>query len=561
MLTKSHPRITLSGLSVLLIHVPVADAGALNPGGVIKVPTRGPCSASPVPLTVSTAADFAQRLQYTPNTTVVMYLTGNITTSTVVWFNASYSCTIIRPQPGLTSMPWIWLDNFNSPAVRVESATNMQFVGIGIGFPVEEHRMVACGGLPEFPSRWTCPVLHIYRGWAVTFSNVSGARKGRGMGRGKWGNGGSGGGGSGERGRISGRVDGEGWGNGARMLVRCTRATPRLFAGSFCFPRGCLFVPFARVCLRATQAVAAAFLTTFPRGHSLPPAPLQGCSPHQSHPALPPCSPSLPRRLLPFLRRFSVAFRLFPVAPPSPPLYPPPRPFSPLPLPPLNLHPSLSPPPPPPTPSPPPAFLPLPPLPRLSPHNSAHSAHPQGQVQGRTDVYRSGAVEFSYQKHVVDYLDGTLFSYSCIRFAVNGDPVNLIRSLNKVVNSEIRGAWTSIMMYAGTVGTIIANNYITDFQFCGVQCGMGDSNVADCMLNTIQDNYIIPGPAYPTNNGDGAGIYYDLHWYNPGNLDTCNYIVGTTHCHYLDFTTSGLTIDGAVCIRNHDGIKVNTGHA
>ncbi|CAI7880127.1 unnamed protein product [Closterium sp. NIES-53] len=337
------------------IHVPVADAGALNPGGVIKVPTRGPCSATPVPLTVSTAADFAQRLQYTPNTTVVLYLTGNITISTLINFNASYSCTIIRPQPGLTSMPWIWLDNVNSPAVRVESATNMQFVGIGIGFPWTNTGMVACGGLPEFPSKWTCPVLHIYRGWAVTFSN--------------------------------------------------------------------------------------------------------------------------------------------------------------------------------------------------------------GQVQGRTDVYRSGAVEFSYQKHVVDYLDGALFSYSCIRFAVNGDPVNLIRSLNKVVNSEIRGGWTSIMMYAGTVGTIIANNYITDFQFCGVQCGMGDSNVADCMLNTIQDNYITPGPAYPTNNGDGAGIYYDLHWYNPGNLDTCNYIVGTTHCHYLDFTTTGLTIDGAVCIRNHDGIKINTGHA
>ncbi|CAI5999753.1 unnamed protein product, partial [Closterium sp. NIES-64] len=301
-------------------------------------------------------------------------------------------------------MPWIWLDNFNSPAVRVESATNMQFVGIGIGFPWKNTGMVACGGLPEFPSRWTCPVLHIYRGWAVTFSN--------------------------------------------------------------------------------------------------------------------------------------------------------------------------------------------------------------GQVQGRTDVYRSGAVEFSYQKHVVDYLDGTLFSYSCIRFAVNGDPVNLIRSLNKVVNSEIRGAWTSIMI-----------------------------NVADCMLNTIQDNYIIPGPAYPTNNGDGAGIYYDLHWYNPGEsaervaapsvplpltppsaLPTpAQHPFPFAHCFfphspsraprstlprlslisvplslsptfpspsrprlhpwrrqsghvqlhrgarrtvtYLDFTTSGLTIDGAVCIRNHDGIKVNTGHA
>ncbi|CAI5481171.1 unnamed protein product [Closterium sp. Yama58-4] len=117
-------------------------------------------------------------------------------------------------------------------------------------------------------------------------------------------------------------------------------------------------------------------------------------------------------------------------------------------------------------------------------------------------------------------------------------------------------------MYAGTVGTIIANNFITDFQFGAVQCGQGDGNVADCMLNTIQDNLITAeSTIYPVPNGDGSGIYYDLHWYNPGNLDTCNYIIGGTHCYYLDFVTSGLTIDGAVCIRNHDGVKINTGHA
>ncbi|CAI7858917.1 unnamed protein product [Closterium sp. NIES-54] len=84
------------------------------------------------------------------------------------------------------------------------------------------------------------------------------------------------------------------------------------------------------------------------------------------------------------------------------------------------------------------------------------------------------------------------------------------------------GSWTPVLMYAGTVGTIIANNYITDFQFGGVQCGQGDGNVADCMLNTIQDNIITAESAiYPVPNGDGSGIYYDLHWYNPGALRSC----------------------------------------
>eukprot|EP00475_Leptophrys_vorax_P039939 TRINITY_DN7321_c0_g2_i3.p1 TRINITY_DN7321_c0_g2~~TRINITY_DN7321_c0_g2_i3.p1 ORF type:complete len:661 (+),score=13.31 TRINITY_DN7321_c0_g2_i3:256-2238(+) len=348
------------GLALLVCCVlpRASHAGTLNPGGVIKVPTRGPCSTSTISLTVSQQSDFAQRLQYPNTTTVVLYITGNITLTTMQTFNSSYSCTIVRPQPGLVDMPWLWLPNTLTPAVRIDTVTNMQWNGIAIGFPwiMGPSGMSACNVLPEFPSKWTCPVLHVYRGWAVTFSN--------------------------------------------------------------------------------------------------------------------------------------------------------------------------------------------------------------GKVYGRTDVYRSGATEFSYMKLYVDWYDGMLFSYSTIRFALCGDPLSLIRSLNKVTNCDIRGSWTSVMMYAGAVGIIVANNYITDFQFSGVQCGMGDGNVADCMLNTVQDNYITAvSSVYPTPNGDGSGIYYDLHWYNPGNLDSCNYIVGGTHCHYLDFTTTGLTIEGSVCVRNHDGIKINTGHA
>ncbi|CAI5997086.1 unnamed protein product [Closterium sp. NIES-64] len=327
--------------------------------GAIRPPTRGPCSTAFQTLTISTQADFNLRTTYSNTTTVVLYLAGNVTLNSSLFFTSNFSCSIIRALPSLSYMPWLWYTRINAPAVRVLGATNVQFIGIGIGFPFQytSAGMVACGGLPEFPSRWTCPVLHLYRAWAVTFAN--------------------------------------------------------------------------------------------------------------------------------------------------------------------------------------------------------------GRIHGRTDVYRSGATEFSYMKLWHDYYDRDLVfhSWSVIRFAMCGDPVNLIRSLNRVTNCEIRGSWTPVLMYAGTVGTIIANNFITDFQFGGVQCGQGDGNVADCMLNTIQDNIITAESAiYPVPNGDGSGIYYDLHWYNPGNLDTCNYVIAGTHCYYLDFATSGLTIDGAVCIRNHDGVKINTGH-
>lgn len=39
----------------------------------------------------------------------------------------------------------------------------------------------------------------------------------------------------------------------------------------------------------------------------------------------------------------------------------------------------------------------------------------------------------------------------------------------------------------------------------------------------------------------------------------CNYVVGGTHCLYLDWLTSGVFIDGMVCHKTMDGVKVNGG--
>ena len=44
-----------------------------------------------------------------------------------------------------------------------------------------------------------------------------------------------------------------------------------------------------------------------------------------------------------------------------------------------------------------------------------------------------------------------------------------------------------------------------------------------------------------------------------GNVFRCNYVVGPEHCYYLDYCTSGVTVEGGACIGVHNGVKLNTG--
>lgn len=42
---------------------------------------------------------------------------------------------------------------------------------------------------------------------------------------------------------------------------------------------------------------------------------------------------------------------------------------------------------------------------------------------------------------------------------------------------------------------------------------------------------------------------------------SCNYVEGGEHCLYLDWASSGITVDGGVCHNNRNGLKLNTGHS
>lgn len=69
-----------------------------------------------------------------------------------------------------------------------------------------------------------------------------------------------------------------------------------------------------------------------------------------------------------------------------------------------------------------------------------------------------------------------------------------------------------------TAGITIKNNNIHNFTFTAIQCGQNVGNVADCMFSTFSHNYIYTETWVPFNH-DAAGIYFDTHWVNPGELN------------------------------------------
>eukprot|EP00270_Netrium_digitus_P017992 TRINITY_DN6760_c0_g3_i1.p1 TRINITY_DN6760_c0_g3~~TRINITY_DN6760_c0_g3_i1.p1 ORF type:complete len:337 (+),score=79.77 TRINITY_DN6760_c0_g3_i1:31-1011(+) len=118
----------------------------------------------------------------------------------------------------------------------------------------------------------------------------------------------------------------------------------------------------------------------------------------------------------------------------------------------------------------------------------------------------------------------------------------------------------AITMIRQSAGVVVVNNYFENFNFSAVACGTGVSSVGDCVIVTIAGNLIVNRLLKNIPHvSDSTGIYMDTHWVGPGNLLQCNYIIGGQHCLYLDYASSGITVDGMVCINTTDGIKVNTG--
>eukprot|EP00897_Mesotaenium_endlicherianum_P004560 jgi/Mesen1/4131/ME000218S03243 len=173
-----------------------------------------------------------------------------------------------------------------------------------------------------------------------------------------------------------------------------------------------------------------------------------------------------------------------------------------------------------------------------------------------------GRIDFvGTNNSLIDQVNATTAAQdiSCIRIQGAGDAPNLVDGNFKISNSNIWGPSIGIYVMGGSVGTQVVNNYFTQTALFAIQIGQGVHNAGDAILTKVARNYIYSAPS-DKKTFDNAGIYYGTHWVNPGNVATCNYVIGGEHCFYLDYGSSGVTVDGGVCINNNDGIKVNAGH-
>ncbi|CAI5476725.1 unnamed protein product [Closterium sp. Yama58-4] len=127
------------------------------------------------------------------------------------------------------------------------------------------------------------------------------------------------------------------------------------------------------------------------------------------------------------------------------------------------------------------------------------------------------------------------------------------------VPPPLPGVDTPIVLYQGAIGVIVRNNYVHDFIFAGIRCGADVHYAADCVLATISYNIVVAAGTNRSGDQDAAGIYFCTHWFSPANLAECNYVFNGDHCYYLDYVTSGVTVNGGACVGTYDGIKVNNG--
>lgn len=74
-----------------------------------------------------------------------------------------------------------------------------------------------------------------------------------------------------------------------------------------------------------------------------------------------------------------------------------------------------------------------------------------------------------------------------LRFTQVGEGATLLRSNNTVSNSIFNGGpegyAVGVLLYRGTVGVNVLNNFFFNFTFAATQCGRDVHNVGDCMLS------------------------------------------------------------------------------
>ena len=71
----------------------------------------------------------------------------------------------------------------------------------------------------------------------------------------------------------------------------------------------------------------------------------------------------------------------------------------------------------------------------------------------------------------------------------------------------------------------VYNNYVHDFGFAGIRCGDRISEVFGCALTDISQNLVVAKGVNVTGNVDATGLYWNTHWYAPGEWEALSGMV------------------------------------
>ncbi|CAI5532439.1 unnamed protein product [Closterium sp. Naga37s-1] len=134
-----------------------------SPSAPVATESPPPCSPllTAVKIAVFTEDDFALRLQYSPQSTVILELQSDLALTRGLLFNASYACTILRSARAPPNGATLSLASTDEPLLRIWNTSNVLVHGISFQQPYTA-ASAPCANIPSIGAGIICPTVSIY---------------------------------------------------------------------------------------------------------------------------------------------------------------------------------------------------------------------------------------------------------------------------------------------------------------------------------------------------------------------------------------------------------------
>ena len=87
----------------------------------------------------------------------------------------------------------------------------------------------------------------------------------------------------------------------------------------------------------------------------------------------------------------------------------------------------------------------------------------------------------------------------------------------------VSGGSAGVVLTNAAVGVTVANNYIHNFTFAAVMCGLNVHATGDCLMNSVTNNKVVV-ESFVKFSDDGAAFYFDTHWTSVGKIRSIGFV-------------------------------------